>query len=66
VSLAVLNILPLPILDGGQGLLYTIEAIIRRPLPDMIRAGIAYVSWGLMLVIFGYLTFKDAIALFWN
>ncbi len=66
VSLAVLNVLPLPILDGGQGLLYTIEAIIRRPLPEVVRAGIAYVSWALMLVIFGYLTFKDALALFWN
>ncbi len=66
VSLAVLNVLPLPILDGGQALIYTIEALIGRPLPESVRAGIAYVSWGLMLVIFGYLTFKDAIALFWS
>lgn len=66
VSLAVLNVLPLPILDGGQGLLYTIEALIGRPLPDSVRAGIAYFSWALMLIVFGYLTFKDALILFWN
>ncbi len=66
VSLAVLNVVPLPILDGGQGLLYTIEFIIRRPLPDAVRTGIAYLSWGLMIVIFGYLTFKDVILLFWS
>lgn len=66
VSLAVLNVLPLPILDGGQGLLYTIEFIIRRPLPEAVRNGIAYFSWALMILIFGYLTFKDALLLFWS
>lgn len=33
VALGVINLLPVPGLDGGHILLYTIEAIIRRPLP---------------------------------
>jgi len=33
-NLAALNLLPLPILDGGQALIHTIEAIIRRKLSE--------------------------------
>ncbi len=59
VNLAVLNIIPLPIFDGGQILFYTIEAIIRRPLPERVREYIHIASWiGLMILVL-YLTGKD-------
>lgn len=59
VNLAVLNVIPLPIFDGGQILFYTIEAIIRRPLPDRVREYIHIASWiGLMILVL-YLTGKD-------
>lgn len=38
ISLGVLNLLPIPVLDGGHLLYYTIEAIIRRPVPERIQA----------------------------
>lgn len=43
ISLGVLNLLPIPLLDGGHLLYCTIEAIIRRPVPERIQA------WGLQL-----------------
>ncbi len=43
VSLGVLNLLPIPVLDGGHLLYYSIEAVIRRPVPERIQA------WGLQL-----------------
>ncbi|MEX0962527.1 MAG: RIP metalloprotease RseP [Pseudohongiellaceae bacterium] len=43
ISLGVLNLLPIPVLDGGHLLYYLIEAIIRRPVPEKIQA------WGLQL-----------------
>lgn len=43
ISLGVLNLLPIPVLDGGHLLFYTIEAVIRRPVPERIQA------WGLQL-----------------
>ncbi len=43
ISLGVLNLLPIPILDGGHLLYYAIEAIIRRPVPERVQA------WGLQL-----------------
>ena len=43
ISLGVLNLLPIPILDGGHLMYYIIEAVIRRPVPERIQA------WGLQL-----------------
>ena len=59
INLAVLNLLPLPILDGGQALFYTIEAIIRRRLPDNIKLGIHIACWALFLLLTVYLTYFD-------
>lgn len=50
ISLGVLNLLPIPILDGGHLLFYCIEIIIRRPVPDRFQV-IGY-KIGLMLLIF--------------
>jgi regulator of sigma E protease len=43
ISLGVLNLLPIPVLDGGHLLYYSIEAVIRRPVPERIQ------SFGLQL-----------------
>lgn len=37
ISLGVLNLLPIPMLDGGHLLYYIIEAVIRRPLSPRIK-----------------------------
>lgn len=59
INLAVFNLLPLPILDGGQILFYTIEAIIGRPLPMKIREYIHIGSWVLILGLMLYLSAQD-------
>lgn len=59
VNLAILNIIPLPIFDGGQILFYTIEAIIRRPLPERVREYIQIGSWLFLMALVIYLTGKD-------
>lgn len=59
INLAVLNLIPLPILDGGQALFYTIEALLRRRLPDNIKLGIHIACWGLFLLLTLYLTYYD-------
>lgn len=63
LNLALINLIPLPILDGGQVLFVTIEAIIRRPMPLKVREYIHIFSWILMLVLMGYLIVKDIITL---
>lgn len=38
VSLGVLNLLPIPVLDGGHLLFYMIEWVFRRPVPEKVQA----------------------------
>ncbi|MEQ9465570.1 MAG: RIP metalloprotease RseP [Haliea sp.] len=38
VSLGVLNLLPIPVLDGGHLLYYTVELLAGRPVPEKIQA----------------------------
>ncbi len=38
VSLGVLNLLPIPVLDGGHLLYYTMELLAGRPVPEKIQA----------------------------
>ncbi|MBV1877590.1 MAG: RIP metalloprotease RseP [Pseudomonadales bacterium] len=46
ISLAVLNLMPIPILDGGHLLYYTVELVLRRPVPDKVQ------QWGLQMGMF--------------
>lgn len=59
INLAVLNLIPIPITDGGQALLYTIESIIRRPIPDKTKLIIHYICWVGIMILFAYLSIKD-------
>ena len=49
VSLGVLNLLPIPVLDGGHLLFYTVELLAGRPVPEKIQM-LGY-QLGLFLVI---------------
>jgi regulator of sigma E protease len=49
LSLGLINLLPVPLLDGGHILLFTMEAVRRRPLRPRTREIAAYV--GLALVV---------------
>lgn len=48
VSLGVINLLPIPILDGGSLLLYIFEIIFRKPLPDRVQK--MYYNIGLIII----------------
>ena len=66
VSIGLLNLFPIPLLDGGHLLFYTIEALRGRPLSERaqelgFRFGLAFV---LMLMIFA--TYNDVTHLFWS
>ena len=54
IALAVMNLLPLPVLDGGQILLYTVEMVRRKPTPP--KALKAFQTVGVVL-IFGLMLF---------
>jgi regulator of sigma E protease len=49
VNLAVVNLLPIPVLDGGAFLLLAVEGVIRRPIPIRLREAVQVV--GLVLIV---------------
>ena len=49
VSLGALNLLPIPVLDGGHLVFYAIEALIGRPLPERVQM-VGY-QMGLVMVL---------------
>jgi regulator of sigma E protease len=56
INLGILNLLPIPVLDGGHLVFLTIEALRRKPLPDKTmeisqRVGIALLGT-LMIFVF--------------
>lgn len=65
INLAVLNLIPLPILDGGQILFCTIEWVIRRPISPRVREYIHIGSWILVLGLMLYLSWQDLKNIFW-
>jgi regulator of sigma E protease len=66
VNLALLNLLPIPVLDGGHIMLAIIEAIRRKPINvrvlEIVQSGFAFLIIGYML----YITFYDVQDLPWR
>ena len=57
ISLGVMNLLPIPVLDGGHLLYYAIEAVIRRPVPERVQAmglqlGLLLISGIMVLAVY--------------
>ncbi len=64
LSLAILNILPLPALDGGRLLFVLIEMVIRRPLNQRFELLVNAVGFFLLIALILVITFNDVIHLF--
>ncbi len=52
INLAILNLLPIPLVDGGQLLFLAIEAIKRKPVSLRTRMVASYVGMGFIFFIF--------------
>lgn len=66
IILAVTNLFPLPVLDGGHILIATIEAIIRRPIPAHLLLKIYNVFIVLLISLAILITFNDIIMNAWR
>ncbi len=59
ISLGVLNLLPVPVLDGGHLLYYLIEAVKGSPLSEAIQAAGQRVGLAVLLMLMGVAFFND-------
>ena len=64
INLAILNLLPIPVLDGGQFLFLLAEAVIRRPLPMKLRERLTTVGLVLIVLLMGLAFSNDIRRLF--
>jgi regulator of sigma E protease len=61
VNLALLNMMPIPILDGGHIVFSLIEAIRRRPVSVKIMSAVQTVAFVLMIGLFLFISYRDVL-----
>ena len=59
LQLALVNLLPIPALDGGHLLFLGIEGILRRPLSVRVRMVLQQVGMALLLLLMVFVVFND-------
>lgn len=63
INLGVMNLLPLPALDGGHLLLYAVEVVRRKPVKPEVESMINFIGLILLLGLAVIIAIKDIIAL---
>lgn len=63
-NLGVMNLLPIPALDGGRLFLYIIELIRRKPIPRDKEGMIHFIGFVLLMALMIFLVFNDIRKLF--
>ncbi|NWG87590.1 MAG: RIP metalloprotease RseP [Hydrogenophilaceae bacterium] len=59
ISLAVLNLLPIPLLDGGHLLYYLVEVVTGRPVPERVQEIGQRIGMALLGVLMFFALFND-------
>ena len=59
VSLGALNLLPIPVLDGGHLVFYGFEAVLGKPLPERVQMAGYQVGMVLVLSIMVFALYND-------
>jgi regulator of sigma E protease len=61
INLAILNLLPVPVLDGGHLLFFGIEALRRKPLSDNVMMAANKVGMALLLLLITFVFYNDIV-----
>jgi len=61
LSLAILNILPFPVLDGGHLVIIIIEGIIKREISIKVKIAIQNIGFAILLLLMAYIIYSDII-----
>ncbi|HEY4528480.1 MAG TPA: site-2 protease family protein [Candidatus Paceibacterota bacterium] len=64
INLAILNLLPLPALDGGRLLFTLIEAVMRKPIPPRVFNTLNTAGFALLILLMIFITARDVGNLF--
>lgn len=64
VSIGFLNIMPIPMLDGGHLVFIFLEAALRRPIPTKVKEGIMKLGLAALLTLVIVVSYHDIIRVF--
>ena len=59
--IGLMNLLPIPVLDGGHLVFLAYEAVFRRPLPNRVMEVALMIGLGLIIAQFVFVTFQDLV-----
>lgn len=59
INLGIVNLLPIPALDGGKLLLNIIEAVIRRPIPEKAEGIVTMIGFLFLMLLMILVTWND-------
>ena len=59
LNLGIMNLLPLPALDGGRLVFLIVEGIRRKPVPPEKEGMVHAIGFLLLLVLIGLVTYQD-------
>ena len=62
-NLGIVNLLPLPALDGGRLIFLIVEAIRRKPVPPKYEGIVHMIGFGLLMVLMVFIAFNDIMKL---
>ena len=64
LNIGIMNLLPIPGLDGGRLIFLIVEAIRRKPVPPNREGAVHAAGLMLLLLLFVFITYKDILRLF--
>ncbi len=63
LSLAIINILPFPVLDGGHFVIILLEGLFKKELPIKVKLAIQNAGFILLLLLMAFILYSDIISL---
>ena len=64
VNLGIMNLLPIPALDGGRILFILFEMIFRKPVPKTAEGIVHLIGFALLMILMVFILFNDILRLF--
>ena len=59
INVGIVNLLPIPVFDGGRIFILIIEKIIRRKTGEKLETALNIIGFGLMILLMLFVTFND-------
>lgn len=66
LSLAIINILPFPVLDGGHLVIIVIEGIIKREISIKVKEYIQKAGFAVLMALMAFIIYNDVVSVFFK